>query len=102
MVRWHHCLNGHKFEQAPGGGEGGGSLAGCSPWGCVEQQHIRHIFSTKFLFPFSHILCSIENFHLCHKQTKKPNIRTNRCALKHESSYCYAVILYMLLAFIIS
>ena len=33
MVRWHHRLNGHEFEQAPGGGEGQGSLACCSPWG---------------------------------------------------------------------
>ena len=27
MVGWHHQLNGHEFEQAPGGGEGQGSLA---------------------------------------------------------------------------
>ena len=27
MVRWHYQLNGHKFEQAPGDGEGQGSLA---------------------------------------------------------------------------
>ena len=33
MVGWHHWLNGHKFEQAPGDGEGQGSLACCSPWG---------------------------------------------------------------------
>ena len=33
MVGWHHQLNGHEFEQAPGDGEGQGSLAFCSPWG---------------------------------------------------------------------
>ena len=33
MVEWHHWLNGHKFEQAPGDGEGQGNLACCSPWG---------------------------------------------------------------------
>ena len=27
MVGWHHCLNGHEFEQAPGDGEGQRSLA---------------------------------------------------------------------------
>ena len=27
MVGWHHRLNGHKFEQAPGVGDGQGSLA---------------------------------------------------------------------------
>ena len=24
MVRWHHCLNGHEFEQTPGDGDGTG------------------------------------------------------------------------------
>jgi len=36
MVGWHHRLNRHEFEQAPGVGEGQGSLACCSPWGCKE------------------------------------------------------------------
>ena len=31
MVGWHHHLNGHEFEQTLGGGEGQGSLVGCSP-----------------------------------------------------------------------
>ena len=31
-----HQLNGHEFEQAPGGGDGQGSLECCSPWGCKE------------------------------------------------------------------
>ena len=29
MVGWHHCLNGHEFEQTPGDSEGQGSLACC-------------------------------------------------------------------------
>ena len=37
MVGWHHQLNGHEFEQVPGDGEGQGSLACCSPWGCKES-----------------------------------------------------------------
>ena len=37
MVGWHHQLNGHEFEQAPGDGEGQGSLACCSPWGRKES-----------------------------------------------------------------
>ena len=32
MVAWHHQLNGHEFEQAPGDSEGQGSLECCSPW----------------------------------------------------------------------
>ena len=33
MVGWHHRLDGHEFEQAPGDCEGQESLACCSPWG---------------------------------------------------------------------
>ena len=33
-VGWHHWLNGHEPGQTPGHGEGQGSLASCSPWGC--------------------------------------------------------------------
>ena len=36
MVGWHHWLIGHEFDQAPGDGEGQGSLACCSPWGRKE------------------------------------------------------------------
>ena len=32
MVRWNHCLDGHEFEQAPGVGDGQGSLTCCSLW----------------------------------------------------------------------
>ena len=37
MVGWHHWLNGHEFEQAPGDGEGQESLVCCSPWGHKES-----------------------------------------------------------------
>ena len=37
MVGWHHQLNGHDFEQAPGVGDGQRSLACCSPWGRKES-----------------------------------------------------------------
>ena len=36
MVGWHHRLDGYKFEQAPGVGDGQGSLVCCSPWGGKE------------------------------------------------------------------
>ena len=36
MVGWHHWLNGHELDQAPGAGDGQGSLACCSPWGHKE------------------------------------------------------------------
>ena len=57
MVGWHHQFNGHEFEQAPGDGEGQGSLACCRPWG---SQIVRHDWATEqkppikwiCLFPF--------------------------------------------------
>ena len=38
MVTWHHRLNGHEFEQAPGVGDGQGSPACCRPWGPKELE----------------------------------------------------------------
>ena len=37
MVEWHHLLNEHEFEQAPGVGDGEESLACCNPWGRKES-----------------------------------------------------------------
>ena len=34
---WHHRLDGYEFEQAPGVGDGQGSLACCSPWDRKES-----------------------------------------------------------------
>ena len=39
MVGWHHGLNEYEFEQAPGVGDGQGSLACCSPWGRRVRQN---------------------------------------------------------------
>ena len=36
MVGWHHQLDGHEFEQAPGIGDGQGGLE------CMGSQIIRH------------------------------------------------------------
>ena len=36
MAGWHHQLDGHECEQAPGVGDGQGSLACCSPRGHTE------------------------------------------------------------------
>ena len=45
IVGWHHRLNGHEFEQAPGDGEGQGSLACCSPW--VRHYRVGHYWVTE-------------------------------------------------------
>ena len=47
MVGWHHWLNGHEFESAPGVGEGWGSLAW---WGCKELDMTERLNWTEFSF----------------------------------------------------
>ena len=47
MVGWHHQLDGLEFEKAPGVGDGQGSLACCSPWGCKELDMIERLNSTE-------------------------------------------------------
>ena len=37
MAGWHHCHDGHEFEKTLGVGDGQGSLACCTPWGCKES-----------------------------------------------------------------
>ena len=37
MVGWHHRLDGHESEQAPGVGDGQRSLVCCSLWDCKES-----------------------------------------------------------------
>ena len=43
MVEWHHWLNGHEFEQAPGDGKGQRSRACCSLWGHEESDTIEQL-----------------------------------------------------------
>ena len=44
IVGWHHQLNGHKFEQAPGVGDGQGGLACCKSMG---SQRVGYDWATK-------------------------------------------------------
>ena len=55
MVGWHHQLDGHEFEKAPGVGDGRGSLACCSPWGC----RVGHDWATELI---EHLSPSGSNF----------------------------------------
>ena len=43
LVGWHYQVNGHELGQTPGDGEGQGSLACYSPWGC----RVRHDLTTE-------------------------------------------------------
>ena len=53
MVGWHHRLNGQEFEQAPGDGEGQGSLVCCSPWGLKELDTTEQLNNS--VCPFTNI-----------------------------------------------
>ena len=73
MVGWHHQLNGHESEQAPGDGEGQGSLACCSPQGCkkldmTEQLNNNCVYVNLNLltclyppFPFGNHICFLSH-----------------------------------------
>ena len=43
MVGCHHRLDKHEFEQAPGFGDGQGSLACCRPWGHKESDRTEQL-----------------------------------------------------------
>ena len=43
MIRWHHRLIEHEFEQASGVGDGQGSLTSSSPWGRKESDTAEHL-----------------------------------------------------------
>ena len=58
MVGWHHRLNGLEFEQAPGVGDGQGSLMCYSPWGL---QRVAHDWVTE-LFQIDYLLSVVRSF----------------------------------------
>ena len=64
MVGWHHWLNGHEFKQAPGTGDGQGSLACCSPWGCKDSDTTERLNWTDMYFNYPEVYffnCSLVN-----------------------------------------
>ena len=53
MVGWHHWLDGHELEKAPGVGDGHGSLVCCSPWDCKESDMTEWLNWTEWMFTAS-------------------------------------------------
>ena len=43
MIGWHHQLDEHEFEQAPGVGDGLGSLSCCNPWSRKESDRTERL-----------------------------------------------------------
>ena len=59
MVGWHHWLNGHEFEQAPGVGDGQGGLLCYSPWGYKESDRTEWLNWTEL---YCELLKSLDSF----------------------------------------
>ena len=57
MIGWHHRLSGDEFEQALGDGEGQGSLACCSPWGCKESDTTESLNDNNDNMPLTPTTC---------------------------------------------
>ena len=51
MVGWYHQLNGHQFEQAPGGGEGQRNLVSYSSWVHKELDTTEWLNWTEYWVP---------------------------------------------------
>ena len=75
MTGWHHQLDGHEVGQAPGTGDGQGSLACCSLWGCKESDTTERLNWTSskkqasFNFMTAVIICSdfgAQENKICH------------------------------------
>ena len=49
MVRWHHGLNEHEFEQTQGDSDGQASLTCCSPWGGKELKMTERLNNNSIL-----------------------------------------------------
>ena len=74
MVGCHYWFKGHEFEQAPGDGEGQGSLMCCSPWCLKESDKTEQLNNNSSpplikLSVVSFYSQLVEIFHL-HLQTK--------------------------------
>ena len=59
MAGWHHRLDGHEFEQAPGVGDGQGGLACCGPWGCKELDTTARLNNGKLGARYTGPLCTV-------------------------------------------
>ena len=63
MVGWYHRPDGHEFEQAPGVGDGQGSLACCSPGDHRESdttEQLNFELNNKMTWPHHFLFCFSE------------------------------------------
>ena len=97
MVGWHHWLDGHEFEQAPGAGDGQGSLAGCSPWGCrvghdwTELKNVNSTNRADRKFGIHGMILALQGFIFAHSLWKLMYQPTwnNLTIVKCDSTYTF-------------
>ena len=87
MVGWHHQLNGHEFEQAPGDGEGQGSLVFCSLRSHKESDTTERMNTNNNYFPhFKMEIISIKmQPFLSPEDLPNPGIEPKSLALQADS-----------------
>ena len=69
IVGWHHRLNGREFEQAPGAGDGQGSLACCSPCGCSKSDRTELTEVLVVALRIFDLHCSMQDPYLLHAES---------------------------------
>ena len=93
MVGWHYQLNGHEFEQAPGDGEGQGSLACCCPRNCKELDATEQLniagSDALSIFRIACACFSITNFSCIYLNTERENVHTFKYVGKGSISSSY-------------
>ena len=66
MIGWHHRLNRHESEQAPGVGDRQESLSCCSPWGYKESDTTEKLNWTEYITTtVQKLFCVFPKFCLC-------------------------------------
>ena len=65
-VIWHHRLNGHEFEEAPGVGDGQGS---------VGSQRVRHSWATELRLSVSQVFISYNTVVSKHRSSVKVSMQ---------------------------
>ena len=89
---WHHRLNGHDVEQAPGVGDGQGSLACCSPWGRKKSDMTERLNWTNQFFgikvTFFHFLSPMRLVQsLVLEKSSNPRLGMRWCSHRSPGSY---------------
>ena len=76
MVGWHHWLNGHVFEQAPGIGEGQGSLVCCRSWDHKESDMTKWLNWLKCYILITYVYAYQETKH-----RKVSSLKYSKCTI---------------------